>query len=309
MPGAWLCLEKLPADYVQAREGYGDVLGRTYSWDDRVPNSRDVGVGDMIALWNSREMLGMSVIERIDVDRRVKVVLRCPACSKTDVRLRKESTPKYRCGKCKVEFEEPRGEQVSVETFTADYAAAWTPVSGWDAVACRGLAKQPRSQQSIRPIDLDRLGEALKSLPSPLCARLAGRGGLLPGGHRSHVVRLRVGQGTFRRQLLEKYGFHCAFVGACHQSVLQAAHLYRYADLGSHEENGGLLMRADLHLLFDAGLIAINPDTGRIECSEDLRPYDVYAALHGQLVVVKLTDEHKQWLRLHWQQHHPASPS
>jgi ribosomal protein L37AE/L43A len=304
MRGAWLCLEKLPAAYVQAREGYGDVLGHTYSWDDRVPHSNDVAVGDMIALWNTREMLGISVIERIDRDERVKVVLRCPACSKTDVRLRKHCSPKYKCGKCKVEFAEPLHEQVLVDTFTADYSAAWTPVSGWDAAACRGLAQHPRSQQSIRPVAPDRLCEAIKSLPVPLHARLAGRGGLLPGGHRSQVVRLRVGQGSFRRQLLEKYGFHCAFVGACHESVLQAAHLYRYAELGSHEEDGGLLMRADLHLLFDAGLLRVNPDSGRVECSEDLSRYDVYAALNGQPVVVKLTDQHKRWLRLHWQQYH-----
>ena len=41
---------------------------------------------------------------------------------------------------------------------------------------------------------------------------------------------------------------------------LDAAHLYSYADIGSHLDRGGLMVRKDIHRLFDTGDLAINPE-------------------------------------------------
>lgn len=246
----------------------------------------------------------MSVIEHIRQGRRSDQVFRCPSEACRRIEIRQLSDDRYRCTRCHHEFPqaELNEEAVEVETFEAEYFAAWTPIAGVDAAECRQMAQNPRSQHSIRPLNLERLQAFLQERGGLLYGRVAGRGGLVPGGHRRQVVRARIGQGEFRRRLLDRFGSQCVLVGRCHPSALHAAHLYRYSEVGVHHDDGGLLLRADLHCLFDAGLIRIDPNNGwSIWCAAELRRYpDVYA-LHGGNVRVRLTARHKSWLRLHWE--------
>ncbi|NMM29692.1 MAG: HNH endonuclease [Cellulomonas sp.] len=73
----------------------------------------------------------------------------------------------------------------------------------------------------------------------------------------AEVVR-RQGQQDFRRRLLVAYGRRCAISGCDVEGVLEAAHISPY--LGPHTSGteNGLLLRADLHTLFDLHLIAID---------------------------------------------------
>lgn len=311
MPKGWLCLEKPIEDWVVQRASYGDQLGQLYSWDDRVPNCRSLQAGHLIALWDGEQMHGVSVIEHIALGKGTKVVLRCPSasCNRTDVRVRKDRLPAYRCGKCQLEFDQPTREVVEVETFTADYEAAWTPVVGIDAKQCRALAVSPVSQHSLRPLDPAKLEGLFSQLPQSQHATLIGRAAALPGGHRSIVVRARVGQGAFRARLLEQFGSNCAFTGPAHKIALQAAHLYSYAELGAHSDDGGLLMRADIHRLFDEGYITVEPSTLAIQISPEISSYAPYASLHGRHLQVKLSPTHLHWLKLHWTQHHAKRPT
>lgn len=50
----------------------------------------------------------------------------------------------------------------------------------------------------------------------------------------------------------------CAFTGACHTAALDAAHLYSYAREGEHRVDEGLLLRKDLHKLFDSELMGVS---------------------------------------------------
>lgn len=303
MARGWLCLQKRQDDYVAAREGYGDDLGVVYSWDDRVPNAHRLEEGHYIALWDSIELLGLSVIERITKETHTKSILKCPVCEKTDVRLRKLRSPRYRCGKCHVEFDDPIFTTHQVRTFAANYEAGWTTVVGLDAKACRALTLQPKSQHSIRPLDLEKIEPLLSTLPQCSRAAIQRRATLLPSGHRQVTVRARIGQERFRRHLLDKYESRCAFTGAAPALALQAAHLYRYADLGEHKEDGGLLLRADVHLLFDKGLITVNPTTKTLEVAPEIESYHHYARLHGRTIDTRVGPGEWEWLKLHWQQH------
>ncbi len=301
---AWLCLEKSESQFVAAREGYGDVLGHSYSWDDRVPNSRQLAVGDYILLWNAETSLGLSVIEAITTSTRVRLVRRCPYCKSTDVRRRKRSAPEFRCGPCAQEFEIPDSESVTVETFTADYEAAWTPFTDWNAMRCRELALSPKSQHSLRPVEVGRLEALMNSTLAVERSRaLRSRGTPLGGGHRMALTRVRRQQGKFRDELLRQFSSRCAFTGPAPSAALEAAHLYSYAHLGQHHADGGLVMRADIHNLFDLGLIAVNPTSLEVDLAPQLRHFDGYRALHGGSLQVKLSDGHRRWLRLHWLQH------
>lgn len=80
----------------------------------------------------------------------------------------------------------------------------------------------------------------------------------------------RQGQPAFRSQLLKLYGSRCAFSGCALAEILDAAHILPYkGPLTNHPQNG-LLLRTDLHTLFDLGLLAVHTKTMSIVTSPAL---------------------------------------
>jgi hypothetical protein len=79
---------------------------------------------------------------------------------------------------------------------------------------------------------------------------------------RSTVIR--IGASPFRSALMKAYQGRCAISGSEVVQVLQAAHIIRY--LGPHTDrvNNGLLLRVDLHQLFDKNLIGIDPSNRKV---------------------------------------------
>lgn len=77
-------------------------------------------------------------------------------------------------------------------------------------------------------------------------------------------------QGKFRDALLRAYAGTCVITGTNVPEVLQAAHINPYRGRKSQIVNNGLLLRADLHLLYDAYLISVDPDTLSVALSERL---------------------------------------
>lgn len=72
------------------------------------------------------------------------------------------------------------------------------------------------------------------------------------------IVRRR-GQRKFRQDLIAAYGGRCAISGCSVLDVLEAAHIYPYRGPKTNVVQNGLLLRADLHTLFDLGLINVEP--------------------------------------------------
>jgi hypothetical protein len=94
-------------------------------------------------------------------------------------------------------------------------------------------------------------------------------------------IRARRGQRQFRDALIEAYEGRCAITGCDVLDVLEAAHITPYQGPETNHITNGLLLRADLHTLFDTNLVAVDPETRKVLVSpriEDLR----YRALHGQ---------------------------
>ena len=83
--------------------------------------------------------------------------------------------------------------------------------------------------------------------------------------------RVRRGQKAFRNNLLNAYGSKCSITGEGPEEVLEAVHIVPHAESGINELDNGLLMRADLHYLFDDGLLSIHPATRNIELDNRLQ--------------------------------------
>jgi len=97
---------------------------------------------------------------------------------------------------------------------------------------------------------------------------------------RESVVRRR-GQAAFRRKLIAAYRGHCAVTGTDVLPVLDAAHISPYSGPASDHIENGLLLRTDIHALFDLGLLAIDPSTMRCLLDSSLASTG-YADLKGR---------------------------
>jgi putative restriction endonuclease len=84
------------------------------------------------------------------------------------------------------------------------------------------------------------------------------------------MVLPRLGQGTFRVSVTDAYGRACAITSEHSLPALEAAHIRSYAHDGPHEVANGILLRADLHRLFDKGYVTVTPDH-RLEVSKRLK--------------------------------------
>lgn len=90
-------------------------------------------------------------------------------------------------------------------------------------------------------------------------------------------------QGKFRDELMAAYESTCAITGTSVPQVLQAAHINPYRGKRSQVVNNGLLLRADLHLLFDAHLISVEPDSLVLRLSERLADTDYLRYNHRRV--------------------------
>jgi hypothetical protein len=99
------------------------------------------------------------------------------------------------------------------------------------------------------------------------------------------AILARRGQAKFRNALMEAYGHQCAITGPAHDAVLEAAHIHPVADGGGDDVTNGLLLRSDVHTLFDVGLLAIDEKTWTVILADGLRgDGGCYAELHERPV-------------------------
>lgn len=122
---------------------------------------------------------------------------------------------------------------------------------------------------------------------------------------RSKVLReivVRRGQPKFRKELIEVYGAKCAITGCGVLSILEAAHITPYLGPATNLKKNGILLRADIHSLWDLGLIAIHPHDNRIVVNESIVD-ETYRILQGKTPYVPHAEDsrpsiaaiHQQW--------------
>lgn len=108
------------------------------------------------------------------------------------------------------------------------------------------------------------------------------------------TIRPRLGQGAFRVEVTDAYSRRCAITGERTLPALEAGHIRPYSKAGPHDIRNGLLLRSDLHNLFDLGYLTVTFDY-RVEVSRRIREEFEngrdYYALHGRTLSVLPTNE------------------
>jgi len=90
---------------------------------------------------------------------------------------------------------------------------------------------------------------------------------------RLKLAHVRKGQKTFRTQVMSAFGGKCAVTGCDVPQALQACHIYSYLGEATNHPSNGLLLRSDLHGLFDSYLITVS-EKGRLLLSSKLKDSD-----------------------------------
>jgi putative restriction endonuclease len=105
----------------------------------------------------------------------------------------------------------------------------------------------------------------------------------------AQLVRPRLGQGTFRVAVTGAYGGACAVSREHSLPVLEAAHIRPYGAEGTHDVPNGLLLRADIHRLFDQGYVTITPEHRFVvsrRLAQEWENGKAYYAMEGREIAV-----------------------
>ena len=134
----------------------------------------------------------------------------------------------------------------------------------WDQKLTEKLRQAPIPRRKYRQVPYGAVLAANQQTSALLDRWLDGKRDKV-AKRREHQVRFRMseveqrlGQHEFRSRLLSAYRNQCAISGCAVTEVLQAAHIQPVKSAGSHSVSNGLLLRADLHNLFDRGLITVS---------------------------------------------------
>jgi len=163
-----------------------------------------------------------------------------------------------------------RGESGGEEPRSAAELGGWLAV-GLSGGAYEGRAADSRKQLPVVAEELVAYGEF--DVTNAEDARKRTR----------RAIAVRQGQPLFRRMLLEAYASRCAISGCDVLEVLEAAHIRPFRGSHTNHIQNGILLRADLHTLFDLGLISIDAERWTVLLSPRLRQTD-YGPLDGQPV-------------------------
>ena len=289
--------------------GYKDDLTKIYRYTSDVANSRKLSPGDVVLLRDRNKMLGVARVERVTSREGSKQRFRCPTCGVTNIKERSRKTPRWRCNKGH-EFGVRKDERVTVTHFAAHFQGTFqSSQANIQTSEIKKTALRPSDQISIEELDPDRLMLTLGAQVPYLADLLVGMAQtrtLMPDdaderddsilanyqlsdtNSRRKVlmtIRARSGQSTFRKRLIRRYGPKCMVSGCSLVDIVEAAHIWPYQNLSDNHPDNGLLLRADLHTLFDLYHLGIDPDTREVRVSPTARRAG-YEAINGQRIAV-----------------------
>ncbi len=279
-------------------EGYPDELHNKYVYDSNVANSKQVKTGDIAVIVDKEKVLGFVKISRIAENPDTKTIRRCPECGSTNYEERKTLSPPFKCNRGHVFFK-PDSKEVAITKYQAFYGTSYVapekkiPVSDlrpyFNRNYNRNMSIQSLANDFFKSFtSVQKLLSTHVTYPGPLDSMAAE-----DESHKyqpnfedereviNRQIKARRGGEKFRKHLLEKYNNTCVVTGCNIVSILEAAHIRPYRGLNDNHISNGLLLRSDIHTLFDLDLIGINPETLNIDVNNELMK-DGYELLNGK---------------------------
>ena len=151
--------------------GYSDDALAQYQFDNFVPNSRRIRLGDALIIPDREAIFGFARVERLEAELGVKTFRRCPSCGTTKFKRRATTLPKYRCPN-RHEFDAPTEDRVPCTRFTIHYGGSFTPsIPPTSVEVLQPAYLNAGTQLSIRPVEYERARSIAASI-NPRSARV-----------------------------------------------------------------------------------------------------------------------------------------
>jgi putative restriction endonuclease len=141
----------------------------------------------------------------------------------------------------------------------------WVPVSDWPRQIVRGKGydtSEARGAEIWQEVQ-NRLASPVPVFDESVLVETERYG-------EPQILLPRLGQGAFRVVVTDAYRRTCAVSSSHILHILDAAHIRPYSQEGTHSPANGLLLRQDIHTLFDRGYITVTPEF-RVEVSKRIR--------------------------------------
>lgn len=299
----WILITKKERWY-SGNDGYEDDLKIHYKYDSNVQNHKHVKQGDIVFIRDQVELKGIAKIVSIHTESGFKKGMKCPDCKSSEVYERSTSAYKYRCKKCGEEFDTPIIIDRAVVNFTASYGNSFHNAPQIKYKVLKKYQLTDSTQLAINSFDANRfikemepnypslftIFNFIKSNETHLSPYIS-----FPDFDLQELYKLddddsrirtlrsiceRRGQQVFRNKLIDKYGSQCLITGCSELTVLEAAHIHPYKGDNDNHPGNGLLLRSDMHLLFDQNLIGIEPESLKIIISKVVKDSN-YRVLSG----------------------------
>lgn len=229
--------------------GYGDIVGETYEYPLGIANSKQIKVGDYIVFCLTKYST--------DDDKRLLGYGRV-----------KDLEPKP-------PLEDDPYKRQRLAAHLENYEK-FTP-----SLSFEDIGGDPRSNgtNSINRIQFDFQLYSSAKIETPINDDFTNK--------QYYARTVRKGQPKLRELLLKAYDNRCTISGHGPTNVLEACHIVPHNISGNNQMDNALLLRSDLHCLFDDGLLKINPKTYRVELDASIvgGPYSLF---HGQEIHKRL---------------------
>lgn len=256
----------------------GEYWSTGYVFDDRTPHHRLIAVGDLFFFRTSARLIAVARISEIAREKAQRSTIKCPICGTGEIVERTQQNPRFRCLFAH-EFVDAIDEVREVTSyrvrFGRDHSRTVAEVIPEELRAFE-LTNSP--QLSIRPCDLSGLVGFLARRDHTIVGLIRswtlGRPFSLPD-HEADTsdfgtfldeierlttgIRLRRGDEQFREMLFAKYGERCMISGCEITGLIEAAYILPRTRFKLARPGNGILLRSDLHTLFDLNLIGIQP--------------------------------------------------
>ncbi len=306
----------------KSNDGYADKTDTKYVYDSDVANFKNIRTGDIAVIADKQSVLGIAKISRIIITKADKERRRCPICEKknTTYDVRKTMTPVYRCNKGH-EFDTPISETVEVEKFEAYYSDSFRlPLNKVTVDKIRPYFinnyNQNMSMQRLNDkFFIEYFKKELEELDETFVYPSAEESNnflsnifddsYIPNlkderGKIWAAIKQRRGQQSFRDAIRAAYGDKCMITGCETLEVLEAAHINPYRGEKDNHVANGLLLRSDIHTLFDLDFIGIEPDKLTIHLSSNINK-DEYKILSGKKLELNSKEKpSKIALKIRW---------
>jgi putative restriction endonuclease len=253
----------------------------SYTYESHARSQRQIESGDIFFLRNQSHLCAIARVEHVAVEQQEKAATCCPVCGIAKMEFRKKRPIPYRCFHGH-QFLTPSKTTRAVAVFTIGFAADYIRVHACiEAAELRPFELTNGGQLKLRPSEHTGIVRYVARRDHTVAAQLkiwlkdrsialddgdadvaAGAALLIVDEQERpfQAIRVRRGETHFRDKLINRYGPHCMVSGCSILALLEACHVSRYHGPSDNHPANGLLLRSDLHTLFDLDLIGFNPE-------------------------------------------------